>query len=202
MTSKNAVNLTKRYDDGELDKKRVVKRDASLSKVTAEIGVWSALAVTTRLLKHALAGPFQFVNLPLLFTMLSGCLYGSSVGFGVGFLSFLVSDSLLGAGIWTPVDGGIAGIIGALWSMIKVKSKIFLFILGYISTFLYDIITSWILYMIFGLPPIEALVVGFVGLFFPVAGGNAIAIGPTTEATTSLLLSFLVPRLNRKNIEI
>ncbi len=174
------------------------KKEASLSKVTAQIGVWSALAVATRMGKHALVGPLQFVNLPLLFTMLAGMLYGSSVGFGVGFLSFLASDSILGLGIWTLIDGGLAGMIGALWSRLESRSRILLFILAYSSVFMYDILTSWILYMIFGFPPVEAFVIGFVGLFLPVAGGGAIAIGPTTEATTSLLLSILAPKLMRE----
>ncbi len=174
------------------------KKEASLSKVTAQIGVWSALAVAARMGKHALVGPLQFVNLPLLFTMLAGMLYGSSVGFGVGFLSFLASDSILGLGIWTLIDGGLAGMIGALWSRLESRSRILLFILAYSSVFMYDILTSWILYMIFGFPPVEAFVIGFVGLFLPVAGGGAIAIGPTTEATTSLLLSILAPKLMRE----
>ncbi len=170
------------------------KKDASLSKVTAQIGVWSALAVAARIGKHVLVGPLQFVNLPLLFTMLAGMLYGSSVGFGVGFLSFLVSDSIIGLGIWTLVDGGLAGAIGAIWARLRIKERVFIFVIAYLSTFLYDILTSWILYMIFGFPPTEAFVLGFVGLFLPVAGGGAVAIGPTTEATTSLLLSILAPR--------
>ncbi len=178
------------------------KKDASLSKVTAQIGVWSALAVAARIGKHALVGPLQFVNLPLLFTMLAGMLYGSSVGFGVGFLSFLVSDSILGLGIWTLVDGGLAGAIGVLWAKLRIKGRVSLFIIAYLSTFLYDISTSWILYMIFGFSPVEAFILGFVGLFLPVAGGGAIAIGPTTEATTSLLLSILALRLlSEKNYQ-
>ncbi len=176
------------------------KKGASLSKVTAQMGVWSALAVAARVGKHALVGPFQFVNLPLLFTMLAGMLYGGSVGFGVGLLSFLVSDTVLGLGIWTVVDGTLAGIVGAFWSKLRLKDRVVLFMLGYLSTFLYDVLTSWILYMIFGFPPLEALIVGVVGLFLPVAGGGAIAIGPTTEATTSLLLSILAPRLLRERV--
>ncbi len=174
------------------------KKGTSLSKVTAQIGVWSALAVAARVGKHALVGPLQFVNLPLLFTMLAGMLYGSSVGFGVGFLSFLASDSILGLGIWTLIDGVLAGTVGFLWSRLKLGDRILLFIFSYLSVFLYDISTSWILYMIFGFSPVEAFIIGFVGLFLPVAGGGAIAIGPTTEATTSLLLSILAPRLLRE----
>ncbi|MDK2372555.1 MAG: hypothetical protein QI197_04175 [Candidatus Korarchaeota archaeon] len=170
------------------------EKEASLSKVTAQIGVWSALAVAARIGKHVLIGPLQFVNLPLLFTMLAGMLYGSDVGFGVGFLSFLVSDSVIGLGIWTLVDGGLAGAIGAIWARLRIKERVFIFVVAYLSTFLYDILTSWILYLIFGFPPMEAFILGFVGLFLPVAGGGAIAIGPTTEATTSLLLSILAPR--------
>ena len=174
------------------------KKEASLSKVTAQIGVWSALAVAARVGKHALVGPLQFVNLPLLFTMLAGMLYGGSVGFGVGFLSFLASDSILGLGIWTLIDGILAGIVGSLWSRLKLRDRILLFIIAYLSVFLYDILTSWILYMIFGFSPVEAFIIGFIGLFLPVAGGSAIAIGPTTEVTTSLLLSILAPKLLRE----
>ncbi len=175
------------------------EKNTSLSNVTAKIGVWSALAVVARLGKHLLVGPLQFINIPLLFTMLSGIMYGAEVGLGVGFLSFLVSDSFLGLGIWTIVDGSIAGFIGALWSKIPPRGRTSLFIFAYLSTLVYDIMTSWILYMVFGFGPLEALVVGILGLFIPVAGGGAIAIGPTTEAATALLLSILATKLVRKN---
>ncbi len=175
------------------------KRNKSLSNVTAQIGIWTALSVVTRLGKHLLVGPIQFINLPLLFAMLSGMLYGAQVGMGVGFLSFLVSDSFLGLGLWTIVDGGVAGILGALWSKIRTKNRLFLVILAYISTFLYDIATSCILYMIFGLNPVEAIIIGILGLFIPVAGGDIFAIGPTTEAATAMVLLFIADKLLRKN---
>ncbi len=175
------------------------KRKKSLSNVTAWVGIWTALSVVTRLGKHLLVGPIQFINLPLLFAMLSGMLYGAEVGMGVGFLSFLVSDSFLGLGLWTIVDGGTAGMLGALWSRVKPKNKLFLVILAYLSTFLYDMLTSCTLYMIFGLSPMEAFIVGFLGLFIPVAGGGVFAIGPTTEAATAITLLFIADRLLRKN---
>ena len=175
------------------------KREKSLSNVTAQIGIWTALSVVTRLGKHLLVGPIQFINLPLLFAMLSGMLYGAEVGMGVGFLSFLVSDSFLGLGLWTIVDGGTAGLLGVLWSRIWPKNRLFLVILAYLTTFLYDIVTSCTLYMIFGLSPMEAILVGILGLFIPVAGGELFAIGPTTEAATAITLLFIADKLLRKN---
>ena len=198
MAPKNCV-IFNNYDIyAQSDLKNNRDRDKSISNVTAQIGIWTALAVSARLGKHALLGTFQFVNLPLLFTMISGSIYGMNVGIGVGFLSFLVSDTLIGLGPWTLVDGSLSALIGGVWSTISTRDKISLFILAYISTFFYDVMTSWILYMLLGFSPLNALILGVIGLFLPVAGGGVVAIGPMTEASTALLLSLILARIEGK----
>lgn len=172
------------------------------SRVASRVGMWVSLSVFTRLAKHTLIGPMQLINLPLLFTMLAGYFDGMLAGFAVGFLSFLLSDSFLGIGIWTLADGFIAGLVGSLARVLRgamgIRWKI-LFVSSYLLTLFYDILTSWILYMTFGLAPLHSLVIGIMGLFVPAGGGNAFMIGPTTELLTALSFSLLVIELNRRN---
>ncbi|MDW8035622.1 MAG: hypothetical protein RMI85_04115 [Candidatus Korarchaeum sp.] len=173
------------------------------SRMASRVGIWTSLSVFARLAKHLLIGPMQVINLPLIFTMLAGYFDGASVGFIVGFLSFLISDSFLGMGLWTLVDGFIAGLIGSLMGIFRrvmnAKLKI-LFVSSYLFTLSYDILTSWLLYMAFGLAPLNALVIGIIGLFLPVSGGNVLAIGPITEALTAISFSLLVVELKRRKI--
>ncbi|MEM0036132.1 MAG: hypothetical protein QXU23_01195 [Candidatus Korarchaeum sp.] len=170
------------------------------SRVASRVGIWVSLSVLTRLGKHLLIGPMQVINLPLLFTMLAGYFDGVLVGFTVGFLSFLISDSFLGIGLWTFVDGFIAGLVGSLTSIFRgvANSKRISFFLSYSLTLSYDILTSWILYMAFGLTPLHSLIVGITGLFLPAGGGSAFMIGPITEALTALSFSLLVSELRRR----
>lgn len=173
------------------------------SKAASRVGIWVSLAAFTRLAKHLLIGPMQVVNFPLAFAMLAGYLDGASAGFFVGFLSFLVSDSFLGIGLWTFVDGLFAGLMGSLMGALRginASWKI-LFSLSYLLTLSYDILTSWVLYMAFGLTPLHSLLMGIVGLFLPAGGGSGFMIGPITETLTALSFSLLVAELRKRSID-
>ena len=174
------------------------------SRVVSRVGIWTSLGVFTRLAKHLLIGPMQVVNFPLVFAMLAGYLDGMLVGFSVGFLSFLISDSFLGIGLWTFVDGFFAGLMGSLAGTLRgisVNWKL-TFSISYLLTLFYDILTSWVLYMAFGLPPLQSLVIGIVGLFLPAGGGSGFMIGPITEVLTALSFSLLVIELRRRVPEL
>ncbi len=192
MTLVNAVKINQIYDRKRGKGRMNFKRTSIL---VSYVGVFSALSAGMRLAKHAALGSFQFINIPLLFSMLTGALLGFEAGFGVGLISFLVSDSILGLGPWTLVDGIVCGLIGGLWAKVGDVDSVINFVLGYLSALAYDLITSWILYMIVGFEPLEAFLIGFVGLFLPVAGGNAILIGPLTEVSTALALAIVLPKM-------
>ncbi len=192
MTWVNGVKINQIYDRKGRKGGTNFRRKSIL---VSYVGVFSALSVGVRLAKHAAFGSFQFINIPLLFSMLAGALFGFKVGFGVGFVSFLVSDSMLGLGLWTLVDGLICGSIGGLWAKVEDRDFTINFLLGYLSTFAYDVLTSWILYVMVGFNPVEAFLIGFVGLFLPVAGGGVLLIGPLTESSTALALAFVLPKM-------
>ncbi len=192
MTWVNAVKINQIYVQKGRKEIMNFKRKSIL---VSYVGIFSALSVGMRLAKHAAFGSFQFINIPLLFSMIAGSLFGFKVGLGVGLVSFLVSDSMLGLGLWTLVDGLVCGIIGGLWAKVDEEDPLTNFILGYVSAFAYDLTTSWTLYMIVGFSPLDALLVGFVGLFLPVAGGGVFLIGPLTEGSTALALSFILPKM-------
>jgi len=177
--------------------------EGASSRIVSRAGIWVSLGVLTRIAKHLLIGPMQVINLPLLFTMLAGCLDGASMGLIVGFLSFLASDAFLGIGLWTLVDGLIAGLAGSIMGILGRVSLGWgmAFLLSYILTLAYDILTSWILYMAFGLAPLHSLIMGIIGLFLPTGGGSVFMIGPVTEISTALSFSLLVVELRRRSLD-
>lgn len=69
----------------------------------------------------------------------------------------------------------------------------------YLCVFFYDITTSALTYLISGLSPTNALIIGLIGLFIPVEGGWIFGIGPITEFTTSLLTTILITVLKKNN---
>lgn len=169
----------------------------------ALISILVASAVGFRIVKHTLAGPIQFINLPLVFTIVSGSILGFKAGFTVGSLSFLISDMFLGAGLWTVVDGFMAGLIGGiaglLWNGRKPEFPQILTI-SYILAFTYDIATSFILYVLMSIDVRTALLAGFLGLFMPVMGGFLYAVGPITEFLSAFTASLLLLHIRRVKI--
>jgi len=163
--------------------------------------IYIALAVTLRYMKNTFT-TIQFINIPLIFTILAGIHLGYIPGFIVGIFSYLISDLLIFPGLWTVVDSFLAGIIGAMWGiMYRVKmSKVELFILVFLSILLYDILSSSILYMLFGLSPFQAFTLGILGLFIPVYGGGMIGVGPLTEGISAFFLNLIVYELERRGI--
>ncbi len=174
------------------------------TKMISYTAIMIALAISLRILKHALVGPFQFVNFPGVFTILAGVTFGPVTGMVVGFASYLLSDMMIGLpGLWTAVNAPLMAVVGAVSGLIwgwrnKLHiSKIGLGISTYVMMFAFDVLASWILWALIGYDWVTALVVSMIGLFIPAGGGFLFAVGPITEAVTAILVVTLVFALAR-----
>ncbi len=168
-------------------------------KTIANVSLFTALAVSFRLAKHALVGTFQLLNFPLTFAMVAGYFSGSLAGALTGALSFYLSDFLLGLGPWTLVNSTLAAAIGAAWGVIR-KSRPAdrsLFISAFISTFAYDVLSSFLLYVLFIREAWYALIYALVGLFLPVMGGYMVGVGPITETLTAGVTTLVISRIRK-----
>lgn len=185
-----------------------MKRDLSRTRKITYTAVLIALAASLRITKHLLFGPLQFINFPGIFTIVGGIAFGPVTGMTVGFTTYLLSDFLLGAGPWTVVNGLLMGFFGALSGVLWRRtsgsfSKVAMGIGVYIIMFAFDILSSWILNMVFGWPPTIALLYGLIGLFLPSpSGGFLIGVGPITEATTAIVVVTLVALLIKGKIAV
>ena len=130
--------------------------------------------------------------------MVAGKLAGASAGALTGFLAFLLSDLIIGLGPWTPVNGMLAGLIGATWSLLKSNDNFpTLFAAAFLSTFAYDILSSFMLYLLFIRSPWLALTYSVVGLFVPVMGGYLVGVGPITETITAGVTATIAVRVKK-----
>lgn len=169
----------------------------------AQIAVFSALGIAVRLLKHAIAGTLQFMNAPLLATIVAACIGGSTVGALTGVISFLASDAVLGLGPWTLVNSMLAFLIGLVWGRVSPNySFVIVFTLSFLTVFAYDIISSFALYVLFIGDLRAALFYAFVGLYIPVMGGYLIGVGPLTETVTAALTALLIKKLDKLQLPL
>jgi len=170
------------------------------AREVALASVFSALGVAARLLKHAVAGGLQFVNLPLVFTFVAACAGGPRAGAVTGALTFLASDAVLGLGPWTAVNSLVSSALGALWGLAGCRGRgpLRTFVEAYLSTFAYDVVTSLALYIAIGLDARTALAYAIIGLFLPVMGGFMVGVGPLTEFTTAALATLLIGRVGER----
>ncbi|AKG38202.1 hypothetical protein MA03_01340 [Infirmifilum uzonense] len=171
------------------------------SKELSLVAIFVSLSIALRVLKN-LATTVQFVNIPLAFALLASTLYGPHVGFLVGFLSYFLSDLLIFPGIWTLINSILAGFTAFLYPhfIYDRKDKVVFFISTFLSIFLFDIFSSVVLYILFGVRLQEAILVSIVGLFLPVMGGYLIGVGPLTEFVTAFLVVALYEGLKRRKI--
>jgi len=161
---------------------------------------FTAMGVALRLLKHAVAGALQFVNTPLFATFVAAYVGGSVVGGLTGLLTFFVSDAVLGLGPWTLVNSALALLIGSAWGRIDLRGSTAaeVFALSFLTSFAYDVASSFALYVIFFSDPRVALLYALLGLFVPVAGGYLLGVGPITEFTTAALTTLVASKLARQ----
>lgn len=150
-------------------------------------------------MKHAAVGTLQFVNIPLLTAMVAAHAGGPLVGTLTGALSFIASDAVLGLGPWTLVNSLLASAVGATWGLVNPRSAtpLRLFVLAYLLTFAYDVLSSFALYVLFIEDARVALIYALLGLFIPVMGGYVIGIGPLTEFVTAALTALLIDRMSK-----
>ncbi|MDW7970786.1 MAG: hypothetical protein RMI53_02880 [Nitrososphaerota archaeon] len=161
------------------------------------------LAVVLRLMKHYIIGPIQFVNFPAVFTFLGGIALGSLPGMTIGFASYLISDMAIGLpGPWTAINGSLMAIVGFLSGIFfRRASKIGIGVGAFLLLLCFDILSSWILYVIIGFDWFYALIIAIVGLFLPAGGGFLYAVGPITEAVTILLMLGLISTIKRNGLK-
>lgn len=161
----------------------------------------SAVVVFTSL---AVAGRFAlliFPNISLIIpiTIIAGLLMGYRVGMATGFLSFLLSDMYIGLNFWTFIDGAVASLVGGLSSLISIQDSLnrgFIFVYTVLLTLLYDVLTSILNMMMFGVPPFVAI----INLFIPaIIGGVPYPMGPLHELTNGLLVSLIYDILSRQS---
>jgi hypothetical protein len=161
----------------------------------------SAIVVFTSL---AVAGRFAlliFPNISLIIpiTIIAGILMGYRVGIATGFLSFLISDMYIGLNIWTFIDGSMAALIGGFSSLISLHSSLsrgLIFVYTVLLTLVYDLVTSILNMMLFGVPPFIAVINLFVPAFI---GGIPYPMGPLHELTNGLLVSLIYDMLLRQS---
>lgn len=178
-----------------------MKSELSRTRKITYTAILIALAASLRITKHLLFGPLQFINFPGIFTIVGGIIFGPVMGMTVGFTTYIISDFVLGAGPWTFVNALLMGCFGALSGVLWRRtsgsfSKIAMGIGVYVIMFAFDVLSSWILNMIFGWSPLVALVYGLMGLFMPnPTGGFMFGVGPITEATTAIVVVTIVALL-------
>ncbi len=147
----------------------------------------SSTAVALELAERAVAGTLQFVNMPLIFSILAGMLAGARADLFRGVLSVSLSDVLLGPG---PVDprGLGGGLFAGARPLLRRERGCRLVAWAYLLCLAYDLATSAAFFTIPGPPPLEALRVS-VGAPPASHGGSMVAVGPVTEAVTATCLA-------------
>ncbi len=161
----------------------------------ASIAIFSGLGVAFRVLKTYLT-PAQFINIPLVFSFVSGYFFNALTALFVGLLTYLISDILIFPGPWTLINPFLAGIVSYLWTLAcrKLNSLTEIFIVTFLSVLLFDITSSMAFYLMFGFNLFNAAIISIIGLFLPVFGGWMIGVGPITEFSTALLTCLLIKK--------
>lgn len=168
------------------------------------IGIMITLAVVLRLMKHYIIGPIQFVNFPAVFTFLGGIILGPLPGMIIGFFSYLISDMTIGLpGPWTVINALLMAIVGLLSGIfLKRASRVGIGVGAFLLLFCFDVLSSWMLYVIVGFNWFYALIIAIIGLFLPAGGGFLYAVGPITEAITILLTLGLMNAIKRNELKL
>jgi energy-coupling factor transport system substrate-specific component len=161
------------------------------------------MAIVFRLLKNAVTS-MQFLNIPLALAFVASYLFGSKIGLMVGFFGYVFSDLLIYPGLWTIVNSLVAGLVSYIFGLSSqrvIQDDLVLFMEAFLLCFFFDLSTSTLLYILFGLEISKALVFAFIGLFLPVMGGYLIGVGPLTEFSTSILTVLLIRGLEKRNLK-
>ena len=168
------------------------------SQEVARVSMYASLGAGLRLIKHAIAGPVQFVNFPYAVAALASLTgLGYSKSLIVGALAFIVSDLMLQVGPWTLTNIlALAAALMLLAPFTRLNDRVSLGVALYFSLFMYDVLSSLLGYLWFlgGGGLYTALYLSLLGLFLPAGGGGLLLVGPTTELVTALtILTLLRP---------
>jgi len=159
----------------------------------AMISILASLSIASRIILAFL--PNISLTTPL--TILSGFYLGSLSGFLVGFISMIISDMYLGFGPWTIVTSISMGLVGFLSGLIlpRVRDRVLLFVLAYLFTLFYDVVTSILTISVFFGTPVW---VALINLFTPVfIGVVPYPMGPVHEFSTAFLSTYLLGLFRR-----
>lgn len=179
------------------------KMGMNKTKKIAHTSMMVAAAVTLRIMKNLILGPIQFINFPAIFTILGGVLLGPVSGMFIGFASYLISDMLLLPGLWTVVNSLLMAGIGFLCGIfLRRASKIGIGIGAFLLMFCFDVMNSWLLYILMGFDWFYAFIIAIIGLFLPAGGGFLYGIGPITELVTILVALGLINVIKRNRLEL
>ncbi len=164
-----------------------------------------ALASVLRLAKNVMLGPVQFLNIPAVFTIIGGLMFGCSAGATIGILSFTVSDLLLGyAGIWTVYTSLSMGFVGMLSPLIKRvganSSFVGLGVCSYLLVLVYDILSS-VSSLILLVPIQTAVLWSILGLFLP-SPVLLYPVGLLTEIVTVAFIVAIYPPVKKAFVEV
>jgi uncharacterized membrane protein len=159
------------------------------------IATFTALNVVFRI--GLQGGPPNMNPVPFLI-IISGIVIGPVGGFIVGFLSMVIGDLFLGAGVWTIVDAFCMAIpcglvAGVLWYRKEKLAAWRLAIVGFFLVAIFDISSSVIDASLFH----YSWWLSILGLYFPfgIAGFSPWPFGFVDELTTAILLALLGPKL-------
>jgi len=125
---------------------------------------------------------------------------GYKAGAFIGFMSFVVSDILIGyAGVWTvftSLSMGLVGILSSLVSRIDAESSVLgLGVCSYLLILTYDILSS--LALLVPLVPLPtAFIWSVVGLFLP-SSITLYPVGLVTEIVSVVLIVLIYPQVKR-----
>ena len=178
-----------------LQKRSRFSNGYSGTKYLGFIASFTALNVIFRIGLEA--GPPNMNPVPFLI-IVSGIVIGPVGGFVVGFLSMVVGDLFLGAGVWTIPDALCMAIpcgfvAGLLWHH-RYRLKAWrLAVGGFLLVAIFDVSSSLIDASMFH----YSWWLSMLGLYFPfgIAGYSPWPFGFVDEATTAILLGLLGPRL-------
>lgn len=125
---------------------------------------------------------------------------GYKAGAFIGFMSFVVSDILIGcAGVWTvftSLSMGLVGILSSLVSRTDAESSVLgLGVCSYLLILTYDILSS--LALLVPLVPLPtAFIWSIVGLFLP-SSIVLYPVGLVTEIVSVVLIVLIYPQVKR-----
>lgn len=164
-----------------------------MSTSTKLLALIASLSATNAALRIALAGGPPNIKPTAFLVIIAGVVGGPISGFAVGWLSMMLSDLFLGAGVWTIETSGGMAIVGLLAGIFLGSNRWKMVLGGFLLTVLFDVGTSVVDALLFSYPWWTAVLWLYVP--FISGGGSPYPFGLAHELTTALLLGTIGPSL-------